>query len=218
MNRFFLIIVIVISIVFSVKSQELSTDIWHEGTIVLKTNDTLRGAVKYNIEENILQYRYSNKMITLSPNKIISFYFYDELIEANRYFRSLEYSPYSSYKPEMFFEVLVVGDLSLLAREYISYETRMINDPFLSSDPYYNRYTNSASNYVTRRVINYYFYFFDHSSKNQNVVLYKEKKKDLYRLMNDKQDEIKQFIKDKKILYNTRRGLSVITEYYNSLK
>ncbi|MEQ8358779.1 MAG: hypothetical protein RH860_04775 [Cytophagales bacterium] len=218
MNRFFLIIVIVFSVANSVTSQELSSDIWHEGTIVLKTNDTLRGAVKYNIEENILQYRYSNKMITLSPNKIISFYFYDELIKANRYFRSFEYSPYSSYKPEMFFEVLVVGNLSLLAREYISYETRMINDPFLTNDPYYNMYANSASNYVTRRVINYHFYFFNHNSKSQNVILYKEKKKDLFRLMNDKQDEIKQFIKDKKILYNTRRGLSVITEYYNSLK
>ncbi len=199
-------------------SQDLSTDVWHKGTIVLKTNDTLRGVIKYNIEDNILQYRYSNKMITLSPNKIISFYFYDELIKSNRYFRSLEYSPYSSYKPEMFFEVLVVGKLSLLAREYISYETRMMNDPFLTNDPYYNMYSNSATNYVTRRVVNYNFYFFDHGSKNENVVLYREKKKDLYRLMDDKEDEIKEFIKDRKILYNTRKGLSVITEYYNSIQ
>lgn len=202
----------------SVFSQDLSTEVWHKGTIVLKTSDTLRGVIKYNIEENILQYRYSNKMITLSPNKIISFFFYDELLKLNRYFKSLEYSPYSSYKPELFFEVLVVGELSLLAREYISYETRMINDPFLTNDPYYNMYSNSASNYVTRKVVNYNFYFFDHQSKDQNVVLYNERKKDLYRLMDDKENEIKEFIKDRKILYNTRRGLSVITEYYNSLK
>lgn len=212
------IIILISSLFTNAFSQDLSTDVWHKGTIVLKTNDTLRGVIKYNIEDNILQYRYSNKMITLSPNKIISFYFYDELIKSNRYFRSLEYSPYSSYKPEMFFEVLVVGKLSLLAREYISYETRMMNDPFLTNDPYYNMYSNSATNYVTRRVVNYNFYFFDHGSKNENVVLYREKKKDLYRLMDDKEDEIKEFIKDRKILYNTRKGLSVITEYYNSIQ
>lgn len=217
MIRSLVISLLLIWIVQSVEGQDLSSDIWHKGSIVLKTKDTIRGTIKYNLEENILQYRYSNKMITLSPNKVISFYFYDELLKASRYFRSLEYSPYSSYKPEMFFEVLVVGDLSLLAREYISYETRMINDPFLTNDPYYNMYSNAGSNYITRRVINYNFYFFDHRSSKEEVILYREKKKHLLKIMNDRSDEVKFYIKDKKVLYNTRRGLSVITEYYNSL-
>jgi hypothetical protein len=198
-------------------AQELSTDIWHKGSIVLETKDTLRGQLKYNIEENILQYRYSNKLITLSPNKIISFYFYDELLKSNRYFRSLEYSPFSSYKPEMFFEVLVIGELSLLAREYISFETMMRNDPFLTMDPYYNLYPNSTANYITTRVVNYNFYFFDSNSKNPEVVLYKEKKRNLFAVMEKHENEIKEYIKDKKVLYNTRRGLVVLTEYYNSL-
>ena len=198
-------------------AQELSVDVWHKGSIVLKTGDTLKGDLKYDAEENILQYRYSNKMITLSPNKITSFFFFDKLLKSNRYFKSLEYSPYSSYKPEMFFEVLVLGQMTLLAREFITYEVRMINDPFMTSDPYYNLYQNSASNYRHRRVVNYNFYFFDSQSKKSNVVQYKERKRDLYKIMSKKHDEIKSYIKEQKIMYNTRKGLMVITEYYNSL-
>lgn len=201
----------------SVFSQELSTDVWHKGSIVLETRDTLKGQLKYNIEENILQYRYSNKLITLSPNKVTSFFFYDELLKSNRYFRSLEYSPYSTYKPEMFFEVLVVGELSLLAREYISFETMMRNDPFLTMDPYYNLYPNSAANYITTRVVNYNFYFFNTDSEEPEVLLYKEKKRNLLSIMKKHEEEVKNYIKDKKVLYNTRRGLVVLTEYYNSL-
>lgn len=203
---------------FNSQAQELSTDIWHDGSIVLKTQDTLKGKLKYNIEENILQYTYSNKMITLSPKKIISFFFYDEILKLNRYFRSLEYSSYSSYKPEIFFEVLVVGEMTLLAREYISFETSMIADPFLTSDPYYNMYNNTGANYQTRRVINFNFYFYDSENPKPRVIKYREKKRDLYKIMERREDEVKMYIKEKKVLYNTRKGLISLTEYYNSLK
>ncbi len=218
MNKLFLSVFISIVISHILSAQELSLDVWHEGKIVLKTQDTLKGTLKYNLEENILQYKYSNKMITLSPNKVTSFYFFDELLKVNRYFRTLEYSLFSSYKPELFFEVLVVGEMSLLAREYISYETRMINDPFLTSDPFYNTYSGGNSNYITRRVVNYNFYFFDKESKKQNVILYREKRRDLFNIMKKKETEIKEYIKDKKVLYNTRNGLVILTEYYNSIQ
>jgi hypothetical protein len=218
MNRIIPFILLFILNAHVIFAQDLSSDVWHNGIIVLKTADTLNGALKYNLEENILQYRYSNKMITLSPNKIISFFFYDELLKSNRYFRSLEYSPYSTYKPELFFEVLVVGELSLLAREYISFETRMLNDPFLTSDPYYNMYPGSGSNYITRRVVNYNFYFFKNDNANSKVIQYKEKKRELYSIMDDHEETIKEYIKNKKVLYNTRKGLMVLTEYYNSLE
>jgi hypothetical protein len=213
MNRVAWILMLFIS--NTALSHELSKDIWHSGSIVLETNDTLRGDLKYDIEENILQYRYGNKMVTLTPKKVISFFFYDKLIESNRYFRVLEYSLYDGYKPDLFFEVLVVGNLSLLCREYIKYETVMFNDPFLARDPYLRGMNNS--NYVQRKVVDYIFYFFDTNGKKTEVTEYSEKKRDLYKIMKPHEDEIKDFIKKRKIFYDTRLGLQLITEYYNQL-
>jgi hypothetical protein len=73
------------------------------------------------------------------------------------------------------------------------------------------------SNYIQRKVVDYSFYFFDTRGNKTEVNEYSKKKRDLYKIMKPHEDSIKKFIKERKILFDTRRGLQMITEYYNQL-
>ncbi len=190
-------------------SQEFSQDVWHEGKVILRTGDTLTGQLKYDLSENILQFKFGNRIVTLTPKKTHGFTINDKLLGKERVFAVFGYNPYSSYKPLLFFEVLVRGKLSLLSRESVYVETL----------PQFDYFTNTTF-YSTRRMVDYSFFFMKASKKKGqewDIIQYNEKKKQLVQVMGSKDEEIKEYIKENKVAYGSRDGLILVVRYFNSL-
>lgn len=190
-------------------AQEHSQDVWHEGKVVLRSGDTLKGELKYDLSENILQYKFGNRIVTLTPKKTTGFIIDDNVLKRERVFAVFGYNPYSTYKPLLFFEILVIGRLSLLARESVYIETL----------PQFDYFTNTTF-YSTRRMVDYAYFFMKKSSRKDqdyDIMEYSEKKKQLVQVMGSKEDQVKDFIKENKVAYGTREGLVQVVNYYNSL-
>ncbi len=190
-------------------AQEYSTDVWHEGKVILRTGDTLKGEIKYDLAENLLQYKFGNRIVTLTPKKTKGFIIHDKILARRRVFMVYGYNPYSSYKPLLYFEVLVKGKLTLLARESVFVETL----------PQFDYFTNTTF-YSTRRMVDYSYFFLKKSRKKDEefkILEYTEKKKQLLEVMSAREEQIKEYLKEKKVAYGTREGLIMVVNYFNSL-
>jgi hypothetical protein len=205
------IVFLILSLGFLVPalSQEYSQDIWHDGKVILRTGDTLEGELKYDLVENILQYKFGSRIVTLTPKKTYGFFIEDKVLGRNRWFRVFGYNPFSSYKPLLFFEVLVKGKLTLLSRESVYVETI----------PQFDYFSNTTF-YSTRRMVDYSHFFMKKSRKkggDPEIIQYNDKKKQLLEIMAYKEDQVKDYIKRNKIAYGTREGLILVVNYFNSL-
>lgn len=94
---------------------------WHSGEIVLEEGDTLRGKIKYDMEQNMVQYigRDLNQRV-FYPKKVVSFVIYDEGVGHHRKFYTLLYEMTPGFKGPVFFELLSDGKLALFSRETIN--------------------------------------------------------------------------------------------------
>ncbi|MEJ2005572.1 MAG: hypothetical protein P8X57_11540, partial [Cyclobacteriaceae bacterium] len=79
--------------------QQFSSEFWHEGRLILFEGDTLRGQIKYDMENQSVQYSADNGRIqAFSPRNILAFELYDEVIEAYRIFYVLPYRNQQGYE------------------------------------------------------------------------------------------------------------------------
>jgi hypothetical protein len=81
--------------------------------------DTIRGQLKYDLQNNAVQVNTRNVMQTYSARKIHYFEIFDETIDSYRHFYALPYSVQANYEVPLIFEVLYEGQLSLLCREEV---------------------------------------------------------------------------------------------------
>ena len=186
----------------SLNAQTFPSDIWHQGKLITIDEDTLRGKVKYDLDNDLIQIDYAGGIYTYGARKILYFEIFDEYYEDYRYFYSLPFETSSNYKVPILFEVLYEGALTLLCREYISTETV----------PQFNPYGGRNMFSTFRLSYNYYFL-----SKDGNITEYYLKKRDLLTIMKKKSPEIKQFMKNNNLKFDKRGDLVRITAYYNSL-
>ena len=183
------------------RAQDFPSEIWHEGKAVLISGDTLKGSVKYSIENDLIQMDINNTVQTFSSRKIAYFEIFDVTVDNFRHFYSLPYSIRPNYKIPILFEVLYEGPMALLARESIVLETV----------PQFNY--SYRSNY-TRRKLTYEYFFLEQGSE---IVRYGGKKNDLTYIMRKQSSQIKKFIKKNKLHHDRRNDLIKITTYYNNL-
>lgn len=125
-----LLLYFLIQISFSAISQDFPSERWHKGKLVLLSEDTIVGKIKYDLQNDLLQVNVRNVLQTYSSRKILYFEIFDETIESYRHFYALPYNVQANYKVPLLFEVLYEGKLSLLCREEIVTE----------SVPQYNSY------------------------------------------------------------------------------
>ena len=183
-----------------------------EGKVVLTNEDTIKGEVKYDLENDVVQVNVNNVLKTYSARKLLYFEIFDKTINSYRYFYSIPYQVQPNYKVPILFEVLYQGKLSLLCREEIVTES-MPNpnyNPYYYS-PYYNPMYGSGG---TRTRLAYKFYFLDDKG---NITDYSMKKNDLLSMFDGKQKEIKQYMKKNNLKHDQMRDLVRITAYYNAL-
>lgn len=185
------------------RGQEFPSQLLHKGTLVLTDEDTLKGKIKYDLENDLVQILVDGTVQTYTARKILNFTIYDETVEMYRTFYSIPYEVQPRYKIPLLFEVLYEGKLSLLAREMIVTETV----------PQYSYMYRSSVN-MTRTRLSYEFYFLDQKG---NFTKYNLKKNELFDIMKRKEPQIKQYIKKNRLDVDTRRDLVRITAYYNAL-
>ena len=90
----------------SVQGQTYSSDVWHRGNLILFEGDTLVGEVKYNMENQSVQFTADGSTIqAFSPRKILAFEIYDKIIQSYRIFYILPFKSQGSYEAPFIFEL-----------------------------------------------------------------------------------------------------------------
>jgi hypothetical protein len=184
-------------------AQEFPSELWHKGFLVTTDKDTLRGELKYDLENNMVQVNSNNALKAIGSRKIYYFEIFDKTVSSYRHFYVLPYTLDSQYETPVIFELLYEGQMSLLAREEIVLEN-------VSATPY--GFMGGAG--FSRYRLVYRFFFVDTKG---NITRYNMKKKELLSIFVRKEKQIKQFIQRNKLDTDNIRDLIRITAYYNSL-
>ncbi|QCK14948.1 hypothetical protein [Mangrovivirga cuniculi] len=186
----------------SLFAQQFPSETFHPGTAILEGDKRVSGKLKYDLENNIIQVINKGVVQTYTSQKVVFFIIEDQILGITRKFYSLPYEK-NNYRAMMFFELLVEGDLTLLGREYIDTRTTTSNNSF-----YYRSYW--VESYVLRT--NFYFL-----RKGGDINFFTPKKRELFDVMADKSEEIKQYIKKRKFDIDRPDDLIDITKFYNNL-
>lgn len=195
-------VVVLIFLIFSsaaVKAQQWAFELWHEGKVVLTTGDTLKGLVKYDMQQDIIQYNNQRGSVeAFSARKVLLFEIFDNTVNQYRQFFALPYNATTGYRAPIFFELLAEGKMTLLSRETLEYRT-------YSSPYYFGSYS--------RQVLVYKFYLLEDSGKITEFV---GKKSDLLELMGKHADNVAAYMRENKLKIEDREDLTRIVVYYNS--
>lgn len=176
------------------------SELWHEGKIVLVEGDTLNGLVKYDFQQNLVQYTMNNRKAEIfTARKVLFFEIFDETVHKYRKFFVLPYSNPSNYKAPVFFELLEEGKITLLSREMLEYKT--YNNAF---------YGGSYS----RLVQTYYYYLLKEDGEIED---FRGNKNDLLGMMGNKSRTVEKYIKTNRLNFDDKYDVARIVAYYNSL-
>ena len=181
-------------------AQQWPFELWHEGKIVLLEGDTLKGKIKYDLQQDLVQFNFNDQRIeAFTARKVLFFEIFDITVNRYRQFFALPYSSTSNYRAPVFFELLEEGKMTLLSREALEY--RSYNSPY---------YIGSYS-----RLVLVYKYFF--LEENGDITEFLGNKNDLLALMGKRGDEVEKYMKTNRLKYDDKDDLIKIIAYYNSL-
>lgn len=198
MRKVFVCLVLVITSL-SAKAQ-WAFELWHEGKVVLATGDTLRGQVKYDLQQDIIQFTDKRGTVeAFSARKVLVCEIFDTTVGSYRQFYSLPYTATSGYRTPVFFELIAEGKLTVLSREKLENQT--------TTSPYYY---GSFSRTV---LVNKYFML----KENGDIVDFSTRKNDFLQLVGRHADIMNGFMKDNKLQLDDKKELAQIINYYNSL-
>lgn len=186
---------------FAVQAQ-FPSELWHEGKVVLVNHDTISGAIKYDLERDILQVNDSKTIEAYTARKVLYFSIFDNSTNQYRQFYALPFNVTADYKTPIFFEVFYEGKMTLLAREYVTIQTTSYGPAGMSGSTY------------SRQILDYNYYFL---SETGGINLYRKNKKELYFRMRKYESQIKNFVKRNRLHIDNKKDLIQIFEYYNSL-
>jgi hypothetical protein len=199
-TRFFFVLGLFCLSFNNAAAQQWPFELWHEGKIVLLSGDTVRGFVKYDLQQDLVQYQDQTKKVEVfTPRKVLFFEIFDNTVHKYRQFFALPYSTAGSYRAPVFFELLEEGKLTLLAREALEYRT-------------YNSIYYVGS--YTRLVLVNKYYFLE---ENGDITEFKGNKNELLNIMGKKSNEVEKYIRTNRLKYEDKYDFARIVAYYNSL-
>ncbi|SDD05308.1 hypothetical protein SAMN04488104_101343 [Algoriphagus faecimaris] len=187
---------------------QFPSQIWHKGNIYGLDGQSFTGLVKYDLDNNLVQLQ-TDRIETFTASNVTYFEIFDEVYGGVRKFYSLPYSLNGDYETPIFFEILTEGtDIALLCREYIATDSRNMGawGP-MSMNPLWGPQTMAGY----RLAFNYYFF------KDNQIQKYSLKKKDLFTMLSDYEEEINLFMRKNRLEHDKRGDLLRITAYYNEL-
>jgi hypothetical protein len=200
-SRFNVIFFLAASCFFSIEGfAQWPSELWHSGKIVLNEGDTLHGLVKYDLQQDILQFSVRDQTAdAYSARKVLFFEIFDETVNKYRQFFALPYENSSGYRAPIFFELLSEGKLTLLAREFLEYKMYS-----------YPNYSGS----ISRLVLTYRFFFLH---EDGSIEEFTGDKKDLIDLMGKKGKQVEKYIRTNRLKFPEKLDFARIVDYYNSL-
>lgn len=204
----FTLCLIFLGIASTMAQKEFPSQVWHKGNIYGSDGQSFSGLVKYDLDNNLVQLQETN-INTFTASNVTYFEIYDEIFGGIRKFYSLPYALTSGYETPIFFEVLTEGDdIALLCREYIATDSRSMGayGP-MGMNPFWGPQTMMGY----RLAFNYYFF------KSGRIQKYSLKKKDLFEMLPNHDDEIDLFMRKNRLEHDQRGDLLRITAYYNEL-
>ena len=181
-------------------SQRFSSDYWHEGKMVLESGDTLKGNIKYDLQNDLLQLESNNRLESFTARKVLFFEIFDKLSKRYRQFYSLPFTTSGQYKAPVFFELLAEGKMTLLCREALEYRN------YPSSFYYYGSTTRLV-------LVNKFFLL----SNKGNIEPFVGKRNDLIYLMGNQGEPVEKYMKSNKLNVDDKYEFAQIVTYYNSL-
>lgn len=200
MKHILSVVILYLSFSIQANAQEWAFELWHEGKIVLESGDTLRGQIKYDLQQDLLQYKQGQSIAqALTARKVLYFEIFDNTIRKYRQFFSLPYATNTDYKAPVFFELLAEGDLTLLSREALEYRTY--------SSPY------MVGSYTRLVLVNSYFLL----KENGSIDPFEVKRAQLLSLMGRKSDKVEDYMKDNRLKVDDKYDLIQIVKFYNNL-
>lgn len=181
-------------------AQKFPFEFWHAGKIVLEQGDTLKGNVKYDLKNDLLQFEKDGRLESFTARKVLFFEIFDQSVKRYRSFYCLPYATSGEYKAPIFFELLTEGKLTLLCREAVEYKT------YSNSFYYYGNYS--------RMVLVYKFFLLKEDGSIEPFV---GKRNDLVLLMGNKGEMVEKYMKVNKLDLDDKYEFGQIIAYYNSL-
>jgi hypothetical protein len=176
------------------------SELWHEGKLVLVSGDTLKGLLKYDFAQNLVQYIVNNKTAEIyHARKVLFFEIFDQTVHKYRRFFALPYSNTSNYRAPVFFELLEEGKMTLLAREMMEYKT--FNNGFYGGS--YSRLVQTDSYYLMK--------------PDGNIEDFTGNKNDLLSRMGNKSKAVEKYIKSNRLDFDDKYDRARIVAYYNTL-
>ncbi len=201
MNRYGILLLVLFGVSFSGKSQNFSSEVFHDGFLVTADQDTVRGLLKYDMEANVIQLVQGNIVKTYTSNNAFYFQIYDKILHTYRQFYSIPFNVNYNYKIPIFFELQYEGKLSFLTREAI------VQEAVNSNSAYWG-----GATYLQDR-LKYSFYFLDKSGK---IEQFTGKRSDLYSIMARYSRDVKNYVQQNKLRTDEVRDLIRITAFYNA--
>jgi hypothetical protein len=180
--------------------QQFAFEYWHDGKIVLETGDTLKGSIKYDLQNDLIQFSKGGKLESFTARKMTYFEIFDQTVRRYRQFYSIPYQTSGAYKAPVIFELLAEGKMTLLCRESVEYRS----------------YTNAFYSYgsSTRLVLVYQYFLLKESG---DIEIFEGKRNDLLNLMDPHSDQVAKYIKANRLDLTDRNEFVQIVTYYNSL-
>lgn len=194
-------LVIVVFVLLSSNSfgQVFPFDLWHDGKLVLEAGDTIRGTIKYDLQD-LLQVKHNGRLESFTARKVVFFEIFDQTYKRYRNFYSLPFSPTGGYKTPVFFEVLTEGKITVLTREKIEYRT--YSSPFF----YYGGYSSRLV------LVNIYYLL----KENGSIEQFSGRRNDWYDLMGNRQNDMHEYAKENHLDLDRKYDLKRVIDYYNS--
>lgn len=181
-------------------SQVYSPEVWHNGRVILSSNDTVYGKVKYSFEDDLIFLRNPQTTHTYFVKKINEVNFTDSITGNTRTFKRFFYQTSDDYAIPILFEVMEEGALNFLTRDMVEVYTSAssFNDGFLN----------------TYKEHNVYMYYL----KGDMVEPLPSKKKQFLKIFDKEADKVENYLSENKLKIYSRMDVKMIFEYYNSIK
>ncbi len=180
--------------------QQFPFEYWHDGTLVLETGDTLKGSIKYDLQNDLIQFSKSGRLESYTARKMTYFEIFDQTIRKYRQFYSIPHVTSGAYKAPVIFELLTEGKMTLLCRESVEY--RNYSNPFYSYG-------------MSSRLVLVYHYFL--LKENGSIEPFEGKRNDLLRLMGPYSEQVEKYMRSNKLSIDDRNEFVQTVQYYNSL-
>jgi hypothetical protein len=183
-----------------VSAQQWPFELWHEGKIILESGDTLRGLVKYDFSQDLVQYNFEDKRTeAFSARKVLFFEIFDNTVRKYRQIFALPFTNSTGYRAPVFFELLEEGKMTLLSREVLEYRNY--------TSPYY------VGSFTRQVLVNKYFFL----DQKGNITEFAGSKSDLLDLMGKKSEDVEKYIKANRLRFEDKYDFARIVAYYNSI-